>query len=327
MQNGGGSRFCRNVRHFAHFPRPTCPCVHLFKKYSYQILFFFTWATSLFSTSIWKWRLEIAALFHSQAFVLSRCYTLPSPHSSKARSDNKFRQRKMSSLCIVGMAWFDVPWGISKYVSAVINQLDTRTEMTLVLFIWSFYTWERCQFCVAFTHTPVILYAAVLRRQHFPFYNSPFLHVGPFDTFVLRLLPYSHFFPLLFPAVELRPVRRGEARRGENVRPPDPRGQVPRPRDGHAAHPEDREHPDGQTRSLGKLCNEVEAKKNVTAWHTVSSYSPSLNVVPFAVMWKKPPRNQQFVKGSFSSIPSWFHALISDISYYIVICVSFISCL
>lgn len=41
------------------------------------------------------------------------------------------------------------------------------------------------------------------------------------------------------------------------MRPPDPSGQVPRPRDSHPAHPEDSQHPDGQTRCLGKLCLQV----------------------------------------------------------------------
>lgn len=41
------------------------------------------------------------------------------------------------------------------------------------------------------------------------------------------------------------------------MRPPDPSGQVPRPRDSHPAHPEDRQHPDGQARCLGKLCLQV----------------------------------------------------------------------
>lgn len=56
---------------------------------------------------------------------------LASLQSSKACSDNKFRQRKMSSLCIVGIVLFGAPEGISKYVSTVINQDDKRTEITL----------------------------------------------------------------------------------------------------------------------------------------------------------------------------------------------------
>lgn len=69
---------------------------------------------------------KLSLLFSEGVFLL-----LPSLQSSKAHSDNKFRQRKMSSLCIVGIVWFGVPEGISKYVSTVINQHDTRTEMTL----------------------------------------------------------------------------------------------------------------------------------------------------------------------------------------------------
>lgn len=74
---------------------------------------------------------------------------LESPLSSKAHCDNKFRQRKMSSLCIMGAVWFGAPEGISEYVSTVINQRDTRAEMTL--FIWfysqkSFHVWKHCAF-------------------------------------------------------------------------------------------------------------------------------------------------------------------------------------
>lgn len=109
---------------------PNGLCFHLLKKYMI-LFFFFKWAMCLHSKLILKSRFEIKTLFHALAVILGRCYTFPSLQSSKAHSDNKFRQRKMSSLCIVGMAWFDVPRGISKYVSTVINQLDTRAEMTL----------------------------------------------------------------------------------------------------------------------------------------------------------------------------------------------------
>ena len=61
----------------------------------------------------------------------------------------------------------------------------------------------------------------------------------------------------LWPPVPLCPVLGWKAWWGEDVRPPDPSGQVPRPRDSHPAHPEDRQHPDGQTRCLGKLCLQV----------------------------------------------------------------------
>lgn len=78
---------------------------------------------------------------------------LESVLSSKAHCDNKFRQRKMSSLCIMGAVWFGAPEGISEYVSTVINQRDTRAEMTL--FIW-FYSEEFP--CMKRVHIFLVMY-------------------------------------------------------------------------------------------------------------------------------------------------------------------------
>lgn len=157
--------------------------------------------------------------------------------SSKAHCDNKFRQRKMSSLCIMGALWFGAPEGISECVSTVINQRDTRAEMTL--FIWfcsqkSFHVWKHCPF-------------------------SPSC-IGKYSFLAWWMTPFAECVMCFFPSstpVHMCPVHGGQARRGENVWPPHPGSQVPRPCDGHAAHPEDRQHPDRQTWRLGKHSHKV----------------------------------------------------------------------
>lgn len=160
--------------------------------------------------------------------------------SSKAHCDNKFRQRKMSLLCIMGAVWFGEPEGISEYVSTVINQRDTRAEMTL--FIWfysqkSFHVWKHCTFSWLCIGKYILLAWCT----------------SPFAECVMCLFLFSM-------PVHLCSVHGRQARRGENVRPPDTGSQVPRPCDSHAAYPEDRQHPDGQTWCLGKLSHKVKEK-------------------------------------------------------------------
>lgn len=166
--------------------------------------------------------------------------------SSKAHCDNKFRQRKMSSLCVMGAVWFGAPEGISEYVSTVINQRDTRAEMTL--FIWfysqkSFHAWKQCRFS----------WLCIGKYIFLAWWMSPFAECVM--CFFLSTTP-----------VHMCPVHGGEARRGENVWPPDPGSQVPRPCDGHAAHPEDHQHPDRQTWCLGKHSHKV--KENLHLAHS-----------------------------------------------------------
>lgn len=173
---------------------------------------------------------------------------LASLPSSKARCDNKFRQRKMSSPCIMGAVWFGAPEGISDYVSTVINQRDTRAEMTLFIRFYSqksFHVWKGCTFSWLWIGKYI------------------FLAVVDDSILTVRNVLVLFFFLFSMP-VHLCSVHGGQERRGENVRPPDPGSQVPWPCDSHAAHPEDRQHPDRQTWRLGKLSHKVKEKQHLT---------------------------------------------------------------
>ena len=68
-------------------------------------------------------------------------------------------------------------------------------------------------------------------------------------------------------AVKLCPVCRWEAWWGEDVWPPYPSRQIPRPRHRHPADPEDRQHSHRQTRSLGKLLSQVTLNLLGTTMH------------------------------------------------------------
>ena len=140
-------------------------------------------------------------------------------------------------------------------MSTVINQRDTRSEMTLCFSFGS--TQNRvsicetllCQTCLCVCHLPMPkCWTCGVAHRFCPFMRS---FVTPSPAACAMLL-----FCLLFPVQQCSVCSR-ETRWGENVWPLDPRSQVPRPHDSHTAHPEDRQHPDRQTWSLGKLFHKV----------------------------------------------------------------------